>query len=304
MYEEFYHFKERPFSLIPDSTFLFLGGSHRRALNILEYGIQSDASITVVSGEVGTGKTTLVRNLIGRLQDNVSVGVITNTQSDFGDLLGWVLHSFKVSTEGTVDKIQLHQKFVNFLNSEYEQGHKVVLIIDEAQNLSISALEEIRMLTNINVDKSLMLQLIMVGQPELIDMLKRPELRQFAQRISADYYLQPLSYPETEEYIKHRIVTAGGDENLFAQTAYATVYYHSGGIPRVINTICDMSLVYGFADGANRIRKEIVLDAIRDRKIGGLIIKDEYRTKAAEELRKQIIEKTGVDIADINLGSS
>jgi len=304
MYEDFYHFSERPFSLVPDPAFLYLGDSHRRALNILEYGIQSDASITVVSGEVGTGKTTLVRNLINRLQENITVGVITNTQSEFGDLLGWVLHAFNIEFPNNSDKITLHQLFVDFLNSEYEKGDKVVLIIDEAQNLSIKALEEIRMLTNINVDKSLMLQLIMIGQPELIDMLKRQELRQFSQRISADYYLQPLSYPETEKYIKHRISTAGGDDNLFAQTAYATVYYHSGGIPRVINTICDMSLVYGFADGAQRIRKEIVLDAIRDRKIGGLIIKDEYRTKAAEELRKQIIEKTGVDIADINQGPS
>jgi len=139
-----------------------------------------------------------------------------------------------------------------------------------------------------------------VGQPELLEMLKKKELRQFAQRVSADYLLEPLTFQETQKYIRHRIKVAGGSDNLFALTAYATVYYHSGGIPRIINTICDMSLVYGFADEAPKIRKEIVLDAIRDRKVGGLVIRDDqYFNQAAEDLRQQIIEKTGVDIAEI-----
>ena len=189
---------------------------------------------------------------------------------------------------------------VEFVTQEYRQGRRVLLIIDEAQNLSRDALEDIRMLTNINVDKDLVLQLILVGQPELIEMLRKKELRQFAQRVSADFFLQPLTFRETERYIRHRIEIAGGDADLFAQTAFATVYYHSGGIPRVINTICDMALVYGYADEAPRIRKEIILDAIRDRKVGGLVIRDDQNfNQAAEDLRQQIIEKTGVDIAEI-----
>jgi type II secretory pathway predicted ATPase ExeA len=299
MYEEFYHLKEKPFTLSPDPSFLYLGRSHRRAMNILEYGVESDAAITVISGEVGTGKTTLVRNLLAELGDDVSVGLITNTQRNFGDLLKWVLLAYDIDTDEN-DNVRLYHMLVEFVTREHRQGRRVLLIIDEAQNLGAEALEDIRMLTNINVDKNLVLQLILVGQPELIEMLRKKELRQFAQRVSADYLLQPLTYRETEKYIKHRIKIAGGDENLFAQTAFATVYYHSGGIPRVINTICDMALVYGFADEAPRIRKEVVLDAIRDRKIGGLVIRDDQNfNQAAEDLRRQIIEKTGVDIAEI-----
>jgi len=299
MYEEFYHLSEKPFTLSPDPSFLYLGKSHRRAMNILEYGVESDAGITVISGEVGTGKTTLVRNLLAELGDEVSVGLITNTQRNFGDLLKWVLLSYNIETDES-DHVRLYQMLVEFVTREFLQGRRVLLVIDEAQNLGPDALEDIRMLTNINVDKDLVLQLILVGQPELIEMLRKKELRQFAQRVSADYLLQPLTFRETERYIRHRIKVAGGDEKLFAQTAYATVYYHSGGIPRVINTICDMALVYGFADEAPRIRKEIILDAIRDRKVGGLVIRDDQNfNQAAEDLRQQIIEKTGIDIAEV-----
>lgn len=299
MYEEFYHLKEKPFTLSPDPSFLYLGKSHRRAMNILEYGVESDAGITVISGEVGTGKTTLVRGLIRELGEDVTVGLITNTQRDFGDLLKWVLMAYHIETEET-DRIKLYQMLVDFIRDEHDEGRRVLLIIDEAQNLGPEALEDIRMLTNINVDKDLVLQLILVGQPELVELLRKKELRQFAQRVSADYLLQPLTFQETERYIRHRIKVAGGDENLFAQTAFATVYYHSGGIPRVINTICDMALVYGYADEAPRIRKEIILDAIRDRKVGGLVIRDDQNfNQAAENLRQQIIEKTGVDIAEV-----
>ena len=299
MYEEFFHFKDRPFTLAPDPSFLYLGKSHSRAMDILEYGIASDAGITVISGEVGTGKTTIVRKLLDQLDENFTIGMITNTQKSFGDLIKWVLLSYDIETEET-DHIKLYQKFVEFITKEHRAGRRVILIIDEAQNLGMNALEDIRMLTNINVDKTLVLQLILVGQPELVELLRKQELRQFAQRVSADYFLEPLTFRETVKYIKHRITVAGGDDNLFKQTAYATVYYHSGGTPRVINTICDMALVYGFADEAPRISKEIVLDAIRDRKVGGLVIRDDQHVnQSAEDLRQQIIEKTGIDIADI-----
>ena len=299
MYEEFYHLNERPFTLSPDPSFLFFGKSHRRAMNVLEYGVASDAGITVISGEVGTGKTTLIRNLLSEMGDECTVGMITNTQHDFGDLLKWVLHAYGVDSDEN-DRVKLYKQLVDFITREHQIGHRVILIVDEAQNLGAEALEDIRMLTNINVDKDIVLQLILVGQPELLETLRKKELRQFAQRVSADYLLQPLTFTETERYIKHRIKVAGGDENLFAQTAFATVYYHSGGIPRVINTICDMALVYGYADEAPRILKEIILDAIRDRKVGGLVIRDDQNfNQAAEDLRQQIIEKTGVDIAEI-----
>ena len=299
MYEEFYHLEEKPFTLSPDPNFLYLGRSHRRALNILEYAVESDSGITVISGEVGTGKTTLIRSLMKELGENYTIGLITNTQRDFGSLLRWVLMSYGIETDET-DQVRLYQELVKFITREHEAGRRVVLIIDEAQNLGPEALEDIRMLTNVNVDKDVVLQLILVGQPELLELLRKKELRQFAQRVSADYLLKPLTFEETCSYIKHRIKVAGGDENLFAMTAYATVFYHSGGIPRVINTICEMALVYAYADGKPRVRKEIVLDAIRDRKVGGLVIReDQLFNRSAEELRKKIIHKTGVDIAKV-----
>jgi len=299
VYEEFYGFNERPFSLSPDPSFLFFGKSHRRALNILEYGVASEAGITVISGEVGTGKTTLIRSLLDQLDEDTTVGLITNTQSNFGDLIKWVLISFQIETTET-DNIKLYQQFVDFISAEHKANRRVLLIIDEAQNLDASALEDLRMLTNINIKKRPVLQLILVGQPELVEILKKKELRQFAQRVSADYFLEPLNFSETQDYIKHRIKVAGGDENLFAPTAFATVFYHSGGIPRIINTICDMALVYGYADESERIRKELILDAIRDRKVGGLAIRDDLGiNEEAEKLRQMVIEKTGIDIADI-----
>ena len=176
MYEEFYNLKERPFTLSPDPAFLFLGKSHRRAMNILEYGVASDAGITVISGEVGTGKTTLVRNLLAELGDDYTIGMITNTQHDFGDLLKWVLHAYGIETDEN-DRVKLYKHLVEFITREHRTGRRVILIIDEAQNLGAEALEDIRMLTNINVDKDVVLQLILVGQPELVEMLRKKELR-------------------------------------------------------------------------------------------------------------------------------
>jgi type II secretory pathway predicted ATPase ExeA len=140
MYEEFYHLKEKPFTLSPDPAFLFLGKSHKRALNILEYGVESDAGITVISGEVGTGKTTLVRGLVAELGDDVTIGLITNTQRDFGDLLKWVLMSYGIETEET-DRVKLYSLLVDFITIEHREGRRVLLIIDEAQNLGPEALE-------------------------------------------------------------------------------------------------------------------------------------------------------------------
>ena len=156
MYEEFYHLNEKPFTLSPDPAFLSLGKSQRRALNTLEHGVESDAGITVILGEAGTGKTTLVRDLLEEIVDEYTVGVITNTQQDFGDLLKWVLHAYGIETDEN-DRVKLYKLLVEFITSEHRSGHRVILIIDEAQNLGTEALEDIRMLTNINVDKDVVL---------------------------------------------------------------------------------------------------------------------------------------------------
>lgn len=297
MYEKFYQLKERPFSLTPDPSFLYFGKNHKRAMDILEYGVVSDAGITVVSGEVGTGKTTLLRALIEKLGDEITVGFITNTQQSFDVLMKWVLLAFGIETNET-DHVKLYQMFLQFVAKEQKSGRKALLIIDEAQNLSSVALEDIRMLTNINVNKMPLLQLILVGQPELVKLLSKKELRQFAQRVSADFYLKPLTAEETDQYIRHRLKTAGGQEDLFEDNAIELVYRYSDGIPRIINNLCDMALVYGYSEDESRITLDIVLDVIEDRRVGGLSIREEQRQETRNNWLKLVneVSKNEVDI--------
>ncbi|MFK8032491.1 MAG: ExeA family protein [Gammaproteobacteria bacterium] len=269
MYEQFYNFEEKPFTLLPDPSFLYLGKKHQMALTMLQYGLANNSGFSVITGEIGSGKTTLIRALLNEMDDDVSVGLISNTHQSFGDLLQWVLMAFGLEYKGK-EKVECYEDFVNYVVNEYAHKKRTVLIIDEAQNLSIDALEEMRMLSNINADKNQVLQLILVGQPELRSTLMLPSLRQFAQRISVNYHLDALSAQETVSYIHHRIKTAGGDESIFPERSCSLVWYYSRGIPRVINTICDTSLVYGFAEQSEVIETSIIKDVVRDRKMGGI----------------------------------
>ncbi len=267
MYESFYNFKQKPFSLLPDSDFLYLGGRHLEALSLLEYGLIQGASIVLITGGIGCGKTTLVRHLIKNQDLDMVVGNITNTHQSFGELLKWVMLAFDLEFRDR-DKVELYRDLMDFLRTQYHQGKRVTLIIDEAQNLSMEALEELRMLSNINVDKEQMLQIILVGQPELRDVLRRPELHQLAQRVSVDYYLDTMDPNETFEYIRHRVAIAGGDENLFDIEAVKEIYEASKGVPRLTNTICDTALVYGYAEQAKTIGPGIIKEVVRDKNEG------------------------------------
>ncbi len=269
MYESFYGFKEKPFSLLPDPAFLYLGQKHRTALTMLQYGLMSNAGFTVVTGEIGSGKTTLIRQILNDLDQDVTVGLISNTHQSFGELLQWVLMAFGLPHKG-MEKVDRFESFVNFLISEYSEGRRTVLVIDEAQNLSIETLEELRMLSNVNADKNQVLQLIMVGQPELRTLLQLPQLKQFAQRVSVSHHLDALSSEETLNYIRHRVAVAGGDPATFDDKACALVWYHSRGVPRVVNTLCDMALVYGYAGGQKQILAKTIKEVVRDRKKGGI----------------------------------
>lgn len=268
MYEAFYGFTEKPFSLLPDPTFLYPSKKHQMALTMLEYGLANQAPITVVTGEVGSGKTTLVRALLNTIGDDVSVGLISNTHESLGDLMQWVALAFGLQYRGK-QKVELYEDFVQFTVDEYARGRRTVLIIDEAQNMSVESLEELRLLSNVNADKSQVLQLLLVGQPELRATLNRQELRQFAQRIASSFHLSSLNREETGEYIGHRLEVAGGRRDLFDDPAKQAVWYHSRGIPRVINTLCDMALVYGFAEERPRIDQTLVRCVVEDRKEGG-----------------------------------
>jgi general secretion pathway protein A len=269
MYESFYKLREKPFTLLPDPGFLYLSDKHRMALTLLEYGLLNQAGFTVISGDIGTGKTTLIRHLLDHMDREHTVGLISNTHQSFVELLQWILLAFNLE-HANLDKVGMYRRFIDFIIDEYAHNRRVVLIVDEAQNMAAETLEELRMLSNINADKDQALQVILVGQRELRDTLRRPDLIQFAQRISVDYHLEPLSQEETVGYIRHRMEVAGGDPQVFDDGACRDVYRYSNGIPRLINLLCDTALVYGYAEQRERIDSALVTDVTREKQQGGI----------------------------------
>lgn len=269
MYEDFFHLSSMPFSLLPDADFLYPSKRHLKAINHLEYGIFSKAGFIVITGEVGAGKTTVLRRYIKTASPDVCIGIITNPNPTFGSLLNWVSQAFDISSTPK-DGAAIYQEFVSFLVAQYATGKRCILIIDEAQNLDVGMLEELRMLSNVNNEKDQLLQIILVGQPELLDILKQNHLRQFVQRISVHCHLDALSAKETAAYIRHRLGIAGGSPELFTDEACAAVHYFSGGVPRLINLLCDQSLVYAFSDDQPTISGQTVLEVVEDRNQSGL----------------------------------
>lgn len=269
MYESFYGFREKPFSLLPDSGFLYLSSKHRMALTLLEYGLMNQAGFTVISGDIGTGKTTLIRQLLNQIDAAIRVGLISNTHQAFGDLMQWIALAFDLPREGK-NKVELYRDFMDFIIDEYARGRRTVLIIDEAQNMSAETLEELRMLSNVNADKDQVLQVILVGQRELRETLQRPDLVQFAQRIGVDYHLDPLDSEESRIYISHRCTTAGGQADLFTDAACQAVYEATGGVPRLINLLCDTALVYGYAGQLEHLDAPLIREVAEDKQRGGL----------------------------------
>lgn len=284
MYESYFGFCEKPFSLIPDPEFLYLSEGHRLALSLLEYGIAEQTGFVVISGEVGSGKTTLIRRLLGTVADDVVVGLITNTHPSFGELLQWICLAFDLDHRGR-DKVELYQGFLDFLIEQYAASRRVILIIDEAQNLNPEALEELRMLSNINADKDYLLQLILLGQPELLNKLRRPDLRQFVQRVGVDYHLGALSLEDTAGYIRHRISVAGGPEDLFDDFACAAVYYYTEGVPRLVNVLCDLALVYAYAEDRRLVDIDVVMEVAMTRRRSGLAV---FRADPEEQNREEV----------------
>lgn len=268
LYTEHFGFRERPFSLAPDPDFLFWSKGHSRAFTVLEYGLMSGAPLTVVTGEVGTGKTTLLQLLLRRTDQDVTLGLISNAQGDRGDLLRWVLNALDVPLPEATDYVSLFQHFQTFVVGEYAAGRHVVLIIDEAQNLGSDMLEELRMLTNINSGKDVLLQIVLVGQPELRQIITRPELRQFAQRVTATFHINPFELSDARDYIKHRLLHAGGTGLEISPAALRLIFEESEGIPRVINKLCDLALVYAAGAG----QKKVSLGVIRELHKDGIIL--------------------------------
>ena len=255
MYESFYGLKEKPFALTPDPQFLFLARPHRRALIQLEYSVADAAAFCLITGEVGSGKTTLIRHLLASDEQTVVVGLISNTRLNFGRLLQWICMSFGLD-HSAKDDVSLYESFTRFLIDEYAKGHKVVLIVDEAQNLGEARLEE---------------QTSFVGQPELRTLIGAPQMLQLAQRISADCHIGALSADEARSYVHHRLRVAGGQLNLFTSAAIRLAYQNSRGIPRLINQYCDRALIYGYSGRRLRVNDELMAQAIEDRSTSGMV---------------------------------
>lgn len=264
IYTDHFGFTERPFSLLPDPDFVYWSRGHRAAYTILEYGIVMRAPITVLTGEVGAGKTTLLQHLLQSIEEDTTIGLISNAQGGRGDLLRWVLNSFGMQLPTDLDYVALFQHLQDFLLKEYSEGRRVIIIIDEAQNLSSEALEELRMLTNINSNKDDLLQLVLVGQPELRSMIVRPELSQFAQRVVASYHLSPMAEDTVAEYIQHRLKHVGGTGDEFTSQAIELVYRHTGGVPRLVNKLCDFAMVYAAMEERRQVTGSTIEQVVAD----------------------------------------
>lgn len=295
MYTEHFGLNFKPFNLVPDPKFLYLSPVHKKALTMLEYGLMSQAGFTVVTGEIGAGKTTLIRSLLKKLDDEYLIGLINNTSESFGELMEWVLDALEIPSSAT-DNAGRYRDYVDFVVEQHAKGKKIVLIVDEAQNLSVKALEELRLLSNVNIDADIFMQLVLTGQPELSDKLNLPELEQFAQRIGVEYHLKALSYPETQKYIEHRMEIAGADHKIFTNEACAAIFCYSEGVPRRINNLCDFALVYAFADDSKEVNVNTVIDMIKDKRSSTIIKTKDSNNPDVKRVRSWLLELYNVHL--------
>ncbi len=270
MYETYYQLKTKPFTLLPDPEFLFLGTRHKMALSLLEYGLVNGSAFIVITGEPGTGKTTLLNRLLDQSRRQWTIGMLENTHGGLGGLMPWITASFGLVSKGK-NEVELFHEFARFLEGEQAAGRRVLLVLDEAQNVGSTMLEEVRLLSNLNDGRRRSLQILLSGQPALRDLLKGPGMEQFAQRIAVEYALEPLAEEEAIAYIGHRVRVAGGRRPLFSTLACRKIFVLAGGVPRLMNQLCDHALVYGYAAQADVITARLALDAARARDQNGFL---------------------------------
>ena len=264
MYKTFFNFSRKPFDLLPDPEFLFLGKSHRKARLFIEHAIRERAGFVLLSGEIGAGKTTIIRDLIKNCEDGIVLAKIFNTRINPEQLLFMVNDDFGLPVE-SADKMLLLRDLNDFLIKQYAQGKKPLLIIDEAQNLSSETLEEVRLLSNLETDNAKLLQILLVGQPELRKIVALPELTQLRQRINLYCHILPLEQDELREYILYRMEVAGNREAvIFSPEALQVIWENSRGIPRLINIICDFILLFAFTEGDAVISAELAEEVVRE----------------------------------------
>lgn len=264
MYKEFYGLSDKPFSIVPNPAYLYKSKKHQEALTHLEYGIMEGACFMLLTGEIGSGKTTLIRYLLNNIESNIDTVVIFNTNINADQLISQILNELGITPKK--DKSGNLDLLYQYLINEFSKGNRVLLIIDEAQNLAYEVLEEIRMLSNLQSDAEILLEIMLVGQPELIKKIKSPKLAQLAQRVSVNYHLEPLAAQEVREYISFRLKKAGGKQDIFTPNAISIISNTSRGIPRIINMLCDTALVYGYGDDLEVIDAKVIEHVIKDKK--------------------------------------
>jgi len=271
MYERFYRLRERPFALTPDPDYLYPSRVHKEALSYLRYGIESHAGFVVITGAIGSGKTTLLQTMLRTLDGQTTVARVMNTLLDPRELLESAMIDLGMDPGGQ-SKPAMLKAFGEFLVAERAAGRLVLLVIDEAQNLTLPALEEIRMLSNLETEKSKLLQIILIGQPDLRDKLDRPELEQLRQRITVSYHLEALDADETSHYINHRLARASiGAPMEFPEEVTSRIHARSNGVPRLINVIADATLVFGYGEERSEIDTALIDEVITDLDATGVL---------------------------------
>ena len=266
MYENHFFFKYKPFELVPNPDFLFLSNSHRKAMTYLDYGIKEKIGFMLLTGEIGCGKTTIIRNMIKGLNGAIKLSRVNNTKVSSEQLISMINEDFGIDIKGR-GKTELLSDLNEFLIAQYAKGFQSVLLIDEAQNLNPELLEEVRLLSNLETDRAKLLQIVLVGQPELKKNLMLPELKQLRQRITINYHITPLAIEETGKYIKHRLTIAGNPNAINPDEGMIDdIYQFSRGVPRLINILCDFALLAAYVENEKEVSNSAVKEVIDDLK--------------------------------------